>query len=53
MDKQAAEKLIAELRARAAALGFDAFGIAPADARPDLPEKLVHALAEDWHADMD
>ncbi|ODT76772.1 MAG: tRNA epoxyqueuosine(34) reductase QueG [Pelagibacterium sp. SCN 64-44] len=47
------ENLIAELKARAEALGFDAFGIARADARPDLPEKLAHALAEGWHADME
>ena len=46
-------KLVAELQSRARALGFDAFGIAPADARPDLPEKLRKALAEGWHADMD
>ena len=38
-------KIVAELRARAAALGFDAFGIARADARPDLPDKLGRALA--------
>ena len=47
-----AETLVAELRARAAALGFDSFGIAPADARPDLPEKLNAALAAGWHGDM-
>jgi len=47
------EKLVAELRARATALGFDSFGIAPADARPDLPEKLNAALAAGWHGDMD
>ncbi len=47
------EKLVAELRSRAAALGFDSFGIAPADARPDLPEKLNAALAAGWHGDMD
>ena len=46
-------KLVAELKTRARALGFDAFGIARADARPDLPEKLAHALAAGWHADMD
>ena len=46
------EKLIAELRERAQALGFDAFGIARTDARPDLPEKLRHALAEGWHGEM-
>src|SRR5690554_1116831 len=34
------------------ALGFDSFGIAPADARPDLPEKLNAALAAGWHGDM-
>jgi len=45
-------KLVAELRARAAALGFDAFGIARADARPDLPDKLGRALAAGWHAEM-
>jgi epoxyqueuosine reductase len=48
-----AEKLVAELRSRAAALGFDSFGIAPADARPDLPEKLNAALAAGWHGDME
>ncbi len=47
------QKLVAELRARAQALGFDSFGIASADARPDLPEKLNAALASGWHADMD
>ncbi len=52
-QKPDAAKLIAELKTRARALGFDAFGIARADARPDLPEKLAHALAAGWHADMD
>lgn len=46
-------KLVAELRARAAQLGFEAFGIAPADARPDLPAKLAAALAAGWHGEMD
>jgi epoxyqueuosine reductase len=46
-------RLVDELKARAQALGFEAFGIASADARPDLPEKLRHALAEGWHGDMD
>jgi epoxyqueuosine reductase len=46
------EKLVAELRARAMTLGFDSFGIAPADARPDLPAKLDAALAAGWHGDM-
>jgi epoxyqueuosine reductase len=48
-----AETLVAELRARATALGFDSFGIAAADARPDLPAKLDAALAAGWHGDMD
>ena len=46
-------RLIAELRARAEALGFSSFGIAPADARPDLAQKLAMALREGWHAGMD
>ncbi len=45
--------LISELRTRARALGFDAFGIAPAEARPDLAGKLAIALERDWHGDMD
>ena len=49
----ASEKLVVELRARAVALGFDSFGIAAADARPDLPKKLDAALAAGWHGDMD
>ena len=52
MAEARTEKLVAELKARAEALGFDAFGITTADARPDLPEKLRVALAEGWHADM-
>jgi epoxyqueuosine reductase len=44
--------LVTELRQRAEKLGFSAFGIAAADARPDLPEKLRHALREGWHGDM-
>ena len=47
------DKLVAELRARAKALGFDSFGIAPATARPDLPEKLQAALDAGWHGDME
>ena len=47
------QKLLAELKARAKALGFDSFGIAPADARPDLPAKLNAALAAGWHGDME
>jgi epoxyqueuosine reductase len=45
--------LIAELRARAESLGFDAFGVARADARPDLPEKLATAIERGWHGDME
>ena len=45
-------RLIAELRARAKSLGFDAFGITAANARPDLPEKLEAALERGWHGDM-
>ena len=48
-----ADALIAELRTRATALGFDAFGIAATNSRPDLPERLRHALSEGYHADMD
>ena len=47
------QTLVAELRTRAAALGFDSFGVAAADARPDLPEKLRLALEAGWHGDMD
>lgn len=52
MSQLDTDKLVAELRARATALGFDSFGIARADARPDLPEKLNAALAAGWHGDM-
>lgn len=45
--------LVEELKQRATSLGFDAFGIAPADARPDLPEKLRHALEQGYHAEME
>jgi len=47
------QSLLAELEARARALGFDAFGVARADARPDLPGKLAAALAAGWHGDME
>ena len=46
-------RLVDALQKRAEALGFEAFGIVPADARPDLPEKLRAALAEGWHGDME
>jgi epoxyqueuosine reductase len=45
--------LIAELKQRAKSLGFEAFGIARADARPDLPGRLAEALAREWHGEMD
>ena len=45
--------LLPELRSRAKALGFDAFGIVAADARPDLPAKLAAALARGWHGEME
>ncbi len=44
--------LVAELAERARRLGFDAFGVTRADARPDLPDKLGTALAAGWHAGM-
>ena len=45
--------LISELRQRAHSLGFDAFGITTANARPDLGKKLGAALAAGWHGDME
>ncbi|MEX0860911.1 MAG: tRNA epoxyqueuosine(34) reductase QueG [Cucumibacter sp.] len=45
--------MIDELKTRANALGFSAFGITRADARPDLPEKLQTALASGWLDGMD
>ena len=47
------DAVLSELRARAKSLGFDAFGVTSADARPDLREKLEVALAQGWHGDMD
>jgi epoxyqueuosine reductase len=44
--------IVAELRARATTLGFDAFGITTADARPDLKQKLGLALAAGWQDGM-
>jgi epoxyqueuosine reductase len=44
---------VEELRARSKALGFDAFGITTAEARPDLREKLNAALAAGWQDGMD
>ena len=45
--------LVAELKARAKSLGFDAFGITSASTRPELRQKLDAALAQGWHGDMD
>ncbi len=45
--------LLDELKGRAQSLGFDSFGIARPDSRPDLAEKLRLALEAGWHADMD
>jgi len=42
----------AELRARARKLGFDAFGIAAPNARPDLKSRLDTALARGWQDGM-
>jgi epoxyqueuosine reductase len=53
LSRPGTDALLAELRGRAAALGFDSFGIAPADARPDLKAKLYTALAQGWHGDME
>jgi epoxyqueuosine reductase len=47
------ESLVAELKRRAEALGFDSFGIAAPDSRPDLAKKLRLALEAGWHGDMD
>jgi epoxyqueuosine reductase len=44
--------VVGELRLRAATLGFDAFGVASAEARPDLREKLDAALARGWQDGM-
>ena len=52
-DPRSAGSAVAELRTRAAALGFDAFGITTAIARPDLKEKLDAALARGWLGDME
>jgi len=44
--------LATELRARARKLGFDAFGIAAPNARPDLKSRLDTALARGWQDGM-
>ncbi|ADZ72578.1 tRNA epoxyqueuosine(34) reductase QueG [Polymorphum gilvum] len=43
---------MAALRARAAALGFDALGVAPSDAIPQAPARLRRFLADGHHATM-
>ncbi len=45
-------KLKELLKRRAEKLGFDAFGVTRADARPDLKNKLTHSLGNEWHASM-
>ena len=45
--------LVAELRTRAARLGFDAFGITAADGHAELAPRLKAALDQGWHGDMD
>ncbi|MEQ1770919.1 MAG: tRNA epoxyqueuosine(34) reductase QueG [Devosia sp.] len=47
-----AAALVAELRERAQLLGFSAFGVTRADARPDLRDKLEAALAAGWQGEM-
>ena len=43
---------LAELRVRAAALGFDAVGVTGAEGSPELKARLGEALAAGWHGDM-
>jgi len=45
--------IVSEIRARAKKLGFDAFGIASASARPDLRQKLEAAVGQGWYGDME
>jgi epoxyqueuosine reductase len=45
--------MVGELKTRATALGFDAFGVTTADARPDLGEKLHTALERGWQDGME
>lgn len=53
MTPASGESLRQVLDARAKQLGFEAFGITTAEARPDLPEKLQTALDKGWHAGME
>ncbi|WP_035872858.1 tRNA epoxyqueuosine(34) reductase QueG [Cucumibacter marinus] len=45
--------LLEEIRGRAEALGFTAVGVTGPDARPDLRERLDHALEAGWQDGMD
>jgi epoxyqueuosine reductase len=45
--------IVSEIRVRAKKLGFEAFGITSASARPDLQEKLETAVAQGWYGDME
>ena len=47
------QAIVSEIRARAKKLGFDAFGITSAAARPDLREKLEVAVGQGWYGDME
>jgi epoxyqueuosine reductase len=47
------DAVLAEMKARAKKLGFDAFGVTSPTSRPDLRGKLKAALARGWHGDMD
>jgi epoxyqueuosine reductase len=47
------QAIVNEIRARAKKLGFDAFGITSAAARPDLREKLEVAVGQGWYGDME
>ncbi|HWA20379.1 MAG TPA: tRNA epoxyqueuosine(34) reductase QueG [Devosia sp.] len=53
MPTSTSEALLDELRGRAKTLGFDAFGVTSANARPDLKSKLDAALARGWQDGMD
>ncbi|MEQ1900982.1 MAG: tRNA epoxyqueuosine(34) reductase QueG [Devosia sp.] len=53
MPISTSEALVAELRARARALGFDAFGVTPAAGHPELKTRLAAALDAGWQDGMD
>lgn len=52
-QQDSAARVAGELRSRAEALGFDAFGITSADERPEWAAHLDEALARGWHGDME